>query len=66
MQSQFPLHSGRILGLPGRILISAMGIVVAMLSLTGIVIWLRKRRYRKAWAFKPVDARTRTPAGMIG
>lgn len=43
VQAQFPLHSGRILGLPGRILISAMGIVVAMLSVTGVVIWWRKR-----------------------
>jgi uncharacterized iron-regulated membrane protein len=40
------MHSGRILGLPGRILISAMGIVVAALSVTGVVIWYRKRRAR--------------------
>ncbi|WP_137920040.1 PepSY-associated TM helix domain-containing protein [Hydrogenophaga sp. 2FB] len=46
MQAQFPLHSGRILGLPGRILISLMGLVVAMLSVTGVVIWARKRRSR--------------------
>lgn len=43
MQLQFPLHSGRIAGLPGRILVSALGIVVAMLSITGIVVWVRKR-----------------------
>ncbi len=50
MQAQFPLHSGRILGLPGRILISIMGIVCAVLSVTGVVIWYRKRvsRQRKA------------------
>jgi uncharacterized iron-regulated membrane protein len=46
IQAQFPLHSGRILGLPGRVLISAMGIVVAMLSVTGVVIWWRKRKAR--------------------
>ncbi len=46
VQLQFPLHSGRILGLPGRILISAMGLVVAALSITGVVIWYRKRRAR--------------------
>jgi len=40
------MHSGRILGLPGRILISAMGLVVAALSVTGVVIWWRKRRAR--------------------
>ena len=42
VQAQFPLHSGRILGLPGRILISLMGLVVAVLSATGIYIWWRK------------------------
>lgn len=46
MQAQFPLHSGRILGMPGRILVSLLGLVVAMLSLTGIVIWAKKRRSR--------------------
>ncbi|WP_343584773.1 PepSY-associated TM helix domain-containing protein [Herbaspirillum sp.] len=46
LQAQFPLHSGRILGLPGRILISFMGALVAMLSVTGVVIWVRKRRAR--------------------
>lgn len=47
VQAQFPLHSGRILGVPGRILISLMGIVVAMLSVTGVIIWLRKRSARQ-------------------
>jgi uncharacterized iron-regulated membrane protein len=46
VQAQLPLHSGRILGLPGRILISAMGLVIAMLSVTGVVIWWRKRAAR--------------------
>lgn len=40
------MHSGRILGLPGRILISLMGLAVALLSVTGVVIWARKRRSR--------------------
>ena len=48
VQAQFPLHSGRILGLPGRILISLMGLVVAMLSVTGVVIWWRKYSARAA------------------
>ncbi len=46
MQAQFPLHSGRIVGTPGRVLMSLMGLVVATLSVTGIVIWLRKQRAR--------------------
>jgi uncharacterized iron-regulated membrane protein len=46
LQAQFPLHSGRILGLPGRIFISATGLLVAMLSVTGIIIWQKKRLAR--------------------
>lgn len=46
VQAQFPLHSGRILGIPGRILISIMGLVVAALSVTGVVIWAKKRSSR--------------------
>jgi uncharacterized iron-regulated membrane protein len=42
MAAQFPLHSGRIAGMPGRIAISALGILVAILSVTGIVIWAKK------------------------
>jgi len=52
VQAQFPLHSGRILGLPGRILISFMGLVVAMLSVTGVIIWWRKRASRKVTALQ--------------
>lgn len=44
LQAQFPLHSGRIIGLPGRILVSLLGLAVATLSVTGVAIWLRKRR----------------------
>jgi uncharacterized iron-regulated membrane protein len=43
LQLQFPLHSGRIAGIPGRIFISLMGIVVVVLSATGLVIWWQKR-----------------------
>ncbi|WP_417320736.1 PepSY-associated TM helix domain-containing protein [Emcibacter sp.] len=46
VQAQFPLHSGRILGLPGRIMVSLMGVIIAMLSITGVVIWYKKYRAR--------------------
>ncbi len=59
VQAQFPLHSGRILGLPGRILISAMGLVVAMLSATGIYVWWKKRAARRRSA-----ARRRETMGL--
>lgn len=46
LQAQLPLHTGRIIGLPGRILMSALGLVTAMLSVTGVLLWIRKRRAR--------------------
>ena len=42
----FPLHSGRIARLPGRIPGSALGALVAMLSVTGVLTWARRRRGR--------------------
>jgi uncharacterized iron-regulated membrane protein len=63
VQAQFPLHSGRILGLPGRILISLMGVVVAVLSVTGVVIWAKKRAARnRAEARGAVGAGAQIPA----
>src|ERR1700738_3383207 len=47
MQAQFPLHSGRIIGLTGRILVSITGVVVAILSAIGLLIWLKKARARR-------------------
>lgn len=58
VQAQFPMHSGRILGLPGRILISIMGVGTAMLSITGVVIWWRKHtayRRRERHRVRPLD-----------
>ena len=69
LQSMFPLHSGRIVGLPGRVLMSLMGVLVAMFSLTGVLIWARKRRARvrttanqpTPLAHAPAAALTTTP-----
>lgn len=47
MQSLFPLHSGRLLGLPGRMLMSLLGVLVATLSVTGVLIWVRRQRARQ-------------------
>jgi uncharacterized iron-regulated membrane protein len=44
---QYQLHSGRILGWPGRILICLTGLAVTMLSITGVIIWLKKRNARR-------------------
>ncbi len=55
-QIQFPLHSGHIIGLPGRIVISAMGIAVVILSITGVVIWWKKRGARQTRAARTTVA----------
>jgi uncharacterized iron-regulated membrane protein len=42
LRLQFPLHSGWIGGLPGRIVVAMAGLVTAMLSVTGVILWYRK------------------------
>lgn len=56
-QLQYPLHSGRILGVPGRILVSVMGLVVAALSVTGVAVWYRKRRARRRTRWRRASSR---------
>ncbi|MGQ0594237.1 MAG: PepSY-associated TM helix domain-containing protein, partial [Gammaproteobacteria bacterium] len=38
------LHTARVFGLPMQIFVCAMGLIITALSVTGVVIWLRKRR----------------------
>jgi uncharacterized iron-regulated membrane protein len=61
MQWMFPLHSGQAFGLTGRILIAIGGVVTALLSVTGVVIWQKKWRGRRAIAARG-PAATRTAA----
>lgn len=56
---QFPWHSGELLGLPGRILVAATGVVVPMLVITGILIWQRKRHPKRRSARRPAKAAKR-------
>lgn len=44
----YALHMGNVFGLPYRIFVCLTGLVVVMLSATGIMIWLRKRRIKKS------------------
>lgn len=44
LQAQYPLHSGRLFGVAGRALISLLGAAVATLSVTGVILWARRRR----------------------
>jgi uncharacterized iron-regulated membrane protein len=62
LQLQFPLHSGQIGGWPTRILAAVLGLVVAMLSVTGVIVWWRKgkapaRALRVPAAEEPVSVR---------
>ena len=41
--------------MPGRIIVSALGLIVAMLSVTGVVIWLKKRSARVRAARRASD-----------
>lgn len=42
------LHTANLFGLPYRIFVSALGLIIAMLSITGVYIWLKKRKARRA------------------
>ncbi|MBG0801773.1 PepSY domain-containing protein [Methylocystis sp. H4A] len=59
------LHTANLFGLPYRILVCALGLVIAMLSVTGVYIWWKKRAARLAHvrqaAPRPAPAE-RTPA----
>lgn len=51
---QFPLHSGQVLGLPGRMAVCITGLATVMLSITGVLMWNRKRKSRGGLA-RPVS-----------
>lgn len=60
------LHTANVFGLPYRIFVCLLGLAIVMLSVTGVVIWLRKRRsmaYRYKVAAKTA---TQTTANLCG
>lgn len=50
------LHFGQSLGLAYKIFVSVLGIIIAMLSITGIYIWLKKRKARKLTGAKRAES----------
>lgn len=40
------LHMANVFGLPYRIFVCVLGLIIVMLSVTGIIIWMRKRAAR--------------------
>ncbi|MFD2581079.1 PepSY-associated TM helix domain-containing protein [Pedobacter vanadiisoli] len=45
--TNYDLHTGRLLGLPGKILSFLAALVAASLPVTGFIIWLKKGKKRK-------------------
>jgi uncharacterized iron-regulated membrane protein len=43
----YALHTANIFGLPYQIFVSLMGLIIVMLSITGIIIWWKKRQARR-------------------
>jgi uncharacterized iron-regulated membrane protein len=43
----YALHMGQVFGMPYRIFVCALGLVIAMLSITGVYIWWKKRAARR-------------------
>lgn len=60
------LHMGRIWGLPMQIFVFVMGLVVTLLSLTGLVIWLKKRRARNSKTQKTIEPAARQGSFQAG
>ncbi|HEY8214175.1 MAG TPA: PepSY-associated TM helix domain-containing protein, partial [Methylocystis sp.] len=60
------LHTANLFGLPYRIFVCGMGLLTAMLSVTGVYIWWKKRAARLAHVQRRIAARPapaeRTPA----
>lgn len=56
LQWMFPLHSGQAFGLKGRVLISLSGIALVIVTVTGVIIWSRKRRGRRVLAARATAA----------
>lgn len=55
------LHEANVFGLPFKIFVSCVGILIVMLSVTGVYIWLKKRRARSTSAQRrplPSDGET--------
>lgn len=55
------LHMANVFGLPYRIFVCILGLVIAMLSATGVYIWRKKRRARTGGAPRRSIARADAP-----
>jgi uncharacterized iron-regulated membrane protein len=56
----YPLHTGEWFGLPGRIFISMFGFAPLAFALTGMLIWLKRRRGHRRHLRKTLQRRGRS------
>ncbi len=47
LEWMLPVHSGVVAGTAGRLLVAVAGLGLAMLSITGLWVWTRKRGFRR-------------------
>lgn len=57
-QARFPLHSGRVAGIAGRAVIAVAGLATALMAVTGVVMWWKKRRLKQAARQRAAGAAT--------
>ena len=57
----YALHMARVFGLPYRVLVCALGLAVVGLAITGVLLWLRKRRARTTIALRISRRRDEAP-----
>lgn len=62
MRARLPLHGGRALGVAGRAVVAFSGLAVAILSVTGVMIWMRRSRGKRTQARR---AAGRSPSALI-
>jgi outer membrane receptor protein involved in Fe transport len=51
----YALHMANVFGLPYRIFVCGLGLVIVMLSMTGVYVWLKKRRSKVAAHARGLD-----------
>jgi uncharacterized iron-regulated membrane protein len=52
------IHTGEVLGIPGRVMVALAGIFLPLQILTGLVIWLRRVKRRNNWSLHQGELQT--------
>jgi len=69
VSSLFPLHSGSFFGTPGRVLVALAALLMPFFAITGIWIWMLRRRCesaRRVRAPEPAAASVRARNKFVG